>query len=466
MEFDDLTARNSLGQWDMLRLGDHLKLQNGFAFKPSQWSKRGDPIIRIQNLNQSGATFNSFDGELSDKFRARSGDLLFAWSGTPGTSFGAHVWNGGDAWINQHIFRVEFSSDEFDRDFLRLSLNFNLASYIAQAHGGVGLAHVTKGMLNDSLLVAPPVEVQRRISKVVAKVDGLASDAAQHIAESQAATARLHREIIAGACSGRLTEDWREWGEHALVDPDGITALARRRRQDQLGKRFREPVLNEHVSNDPLPESWDLVPAGLVLESIKYGTSQKCEYGSDGVAVLRIPNVSSGRLELSDLKYAHLSDREREDLTLLPGDLLMIRSNGSPQLVGRAVPVSQNVFKMAYAGYLLRLRVDQAVCTSEYLDLVLKSPGLRRQVEMPLRSTSGINNINTDEVRALGIPLPSIEEQVMIVQRVRSLLDSAMVIDRQIESARHQLGRTLGAVLAKIFNTEPLESVGEPIGLG
>ncbi len=60
------------------------------------------PIIRIQNLNNPDARFNLSRRELPEKFLVNPGDLLFAWSGTPGTtSFGAHIFRGGKAWLNQ-----------------------------------------------------------------------------------------------------------------------------------------------------------------------------------------------------------------------------------------------------------------------------------------------------------------------------------------------------------------------------
>ena len=67
------------------------------------------PIIRIQNLNDKDASFNFYDGPVDKRFAVERGDLLFAWSGTPGTSFGAHLWSGDSAVLNQHIFKVEFS---------------------------------------------------------------------------------------------------------------------------------------------------------------------------------------------------------------------------------------------------------------------------------------------------------------------------------------------------------------------
>jgi len=147
-----------------------MDLVNGAPFKPSDWSCDGLPIIRIQNLNNPLAPFNRFSGELAERFRVTDGDLLFAWSGTPGTSFGAHIWSRGEAWLNQHIFRVDFDRSSLDCSYLCLAINQNLANYIRQAHGGAGLAHITKGRFEESDLVVPPLNEQRRI---VAKLDAL-----------------------------------------------------------------------------------------------------------------------------------------------------------------------------------------------------------------------------------------------------------------------------------------------------
>jgi type I restriction enzyme S subunit len=89
------------------RVGDICKLVNGRAFKPEDWSTEGAPIIRIQNLNDNQKPFNYWSGPLDRQILVKPRDLLLAWSGTPGTSFGAHIWSGPPGILNQHIFRVD-----------------------------------------------------------------------------------------------------------------------------------------------------------------------------------------------------------------------------------------------------------------------------------------------------------------------------------------------------------------------
>ena len=92
--------------WLTSTIGDSMRLINGRAFKPTEWKDSGLPIIRIQNLNDPNSEFNYFAGQVDDRHLVQSGTLLFAWSGTKGTSFGARIWTGATGVLNQHIFKV------------------------------------------------------------------------------------------------------------------------------------------------------------------------------------------------------------------------------------------------------------------------------------------------------------------------------------------------------------------------
>ncbi len=142
--------------WVWVRIEEVCTLVNGRAFKPSDWTARGTPIVRIQNLNNTESSYNYFDKPVLEKFYVNPGELLFAWSGTPGTSFGAHIWEGQRAILNQHIFRVLIDSSEIDRHYFKHSLNQTLGTFISKAHGGVGLKHITKGKFEETPIPLPP----------------------------------------------------------------------------------------------------------------------------------------------------------------------------------------------------------------------------------------------------------------------------------------------------------------------
>ena len=89
--------------WTTIKVGDVAIYTNGRAFKPEDWMHEGLPIIRIQNLNDNSASYNRTPKTYESKYLIHNGDLLFAWA----ASLGTYIWNGGKAWLNQHIFKVD-----------------------------------------------------------------------------------------------------------------------------------------------------------------------------------------------------------------------------------------------------------------------------------------------------------------------------------------------------------------------
>lgn len=148
------------------KLGEICNFINGKAFKPSGWGKEGLSIVRIQNLNDENAEFHFYSQTIDDKYIINDNQLLFSWSGTPGTSFGAFFWNRGKAVLNQHIFKV-IPKININLKFLKYLLNGNLDIIISKSHGGVGLQHITKGELEKIIVEIPDYEKQKYVVRTL-----------------------------------------------------------------------------------------------------------------------------------------------------------------------------------------------------------------------------------------------------------------------------------------------------------
>ena len=85
------------------KIGEVAEFINGAPFKPTDWGDEGMPIIRIQNLTRSNSKFNRTKKNVDKKYIIRNGDLLISWSAT----IGVFIWDGEDAYLNQHIFLVK-----------------------------------------------------------------------------------------------------------------------------------------------------------------------------------------------------------------------------------------------------------------------------------------------------------------------------------------------------------------------
>lgn len=156
-------------EWEVKQLGDIAQYINGKAFKPSEWSTQGLPIVRIQNLN-GVSEYNYYNGELDEKFIINDGQLLFSWSGSKGTSFGPYIWNNGKAVLNQHIFKVDLKED-VNKIYSYYALKHVTQIIEESAHGSAGLVHVTKGVLEKFKIGVPEIEEQKKISYILSKVD-------------------------------------------------------------------------------------------------------------------------------------------------------------------------------------------------------------------------------------------------------------------------------------------------------
>lgn len=122
-----------------MRLGDVATYVNGYAFKPSDYSDSGLPIVRIQNLTGNAYRTNRYEGTLPEKFAIQDGDILISWS----ASLGVFEWNQGPAWLNQHIFRVVFNKAMIDKRFFVHQARFLIQKSQNLAHGAT-MKHLTK----------------------------------------------------------------------------------------------------------------------------------------------------------------------------------------------------------------------------------------------------------------------------------------------------------------------------------
>jgi type I restriction enzyme, S subunit len=145
---------------------------NGLAFKNIAFTDEGLPVVKIAEIKSgfSDATKRT-SGVYDDRVRLRNGDLLFCWSGQPETSIGTFVWDKGDAWLNQHIFRVlpDASIDPRFFRFLMLYLQPNFQE-IARNKQTTGLGHITKGDLGIMMVQLPSRPMQERIADALQAV--------------------------------------------------------------------------------------------------------------------------------------------------------------------------------------------------------------------------------------------------------------------------------------------------------
>lgn len=241
---------------------------------------------------------------------------------------------------------------------------------------------------------------------------------------------------------------------------DSLSAKSRRAREHldhlpRLVEKYKQAVLAAAFRGDlTLGAAYPRLPLQDAVQDIRYGTAKRCEYEGGDVPVLRIPNVQQGAISLQDLKSASFSPAEQAKLSLKMGDVLIIRSNGSLDLVGRAAVVDSPAVGMLFAGYLIRLRLDSDMLRPSYLQTWLRSLDARMLIEQLAKSTSGVNNINSAQLGQLRVPMPDVTEQDEIVRRVETAFAWIDRLAGDATSARRLIDRLDQSILAKAFRGE------------
>ncbi len=164
---DNAHYKNLPKGWELIKVGNLAKYTNGKAFKPSDWEVSGLPIIRIQNLNDITCKYNYTTLIHEEKFKIKKGDLLFAWA----ASLGVYIWQYSDAWLNQHIFKVEPYAF-IDKQYIYYLFQYLIADFYTKSHGS-GMAHITKSEFENTMAILPPINEQRRIVNAISRYNKL-----------------------------------------------------------------------------------------------------------------------------------------------------------------------------------------------------------------------------------------------------------------------------------------------------
>ena len=433
--------------WTKAQIGDLCTLINGKAFKPSDWKNNGLPIIRIQNLNNPNATFNHFKGDLPEKFFVKNGDLLFAWSGTPGTSFGTHIWKGADAVLNQHIFKMVFDEAFINKAFFRYAINQKLEELISKAHGGVGLRHVTKGKFEKTIIHFPPLSEQKRIAVkldcLLAKVDACKArlDKVPEIIK------RFRQSVLADATSGRLTEDRRTAKE--------------RKQESQISK-------NALVSE--LPHHWKLSNINDIVCSFKndvrtgpFGSSlNKSEHQNTGIPVWGIESIGKNGVftGLNKIFVTEEKAKELDSFSVKGGDIVISRSG----TVGELCILPKDIPYGLISTNLMKISLNTEVINSDYFCFLFR--GSKSVLKNLQKLCAGSTRLFLTQkiLKSIDYPLPPLEEQLEIIKRVEVLFSIADQMEAKLKRAQNGVDKLTPSILAKSFRGElvPQDPNDEP----
>lgn len=322
------------------------------------------------------------------------------------------------------------------RYLLRYVLTDDFIDRVSETQTGTHYPATSDRQVLSRSLPLPPLAEQERIvsllERLLAKVDAC-RDRLDRVPEI---LSRLRQAVLAAACSGKLTEEWRRCTSHDPTPP-ADSALD----------------LKEEFDLPEIPESWSWVRLGDVSD-IRGGIQKQPKRAprNNAFPFLRVLNVRRGQLDLGNIAKMELFDGELDTYRLQPGDLLIVEGNGSLTEIGRSAVWGGEIRDCVHQNHIIRVRPRLA--STHFLDYYWNSSLGRRNVATAAVTSSGLYSLSTGKIASLPVPLPPRREQEELVRRVDEFLVLVTNIQRLSGGAAKRSERAAQTVLSRAFRGE------------
>lgn len=313
----------------------------------------------------------------------------------------------------QRTYIVE-TKENIITEYLYYYFKYRWVDYNNDKMFGTAIPYIRLGNLNEFEIPVPPLSEQQRIVEQIESLFAKLDEAKEKAQEVIDGVETNIAAVLYNAFSGKLTQYWRK--------------------------------------ENSVDYNWENSTLSKIVSGLKYGSSEKSDYNNNGTPVLRIPNIGEGVIDFSDLKYMQdeLGNSYQE---VFENDILIIRSNGSRDLVGKCAIVPALERKYAYASFLIRIKASDKVLP-KYLVRYINSSMARGQLFAKAKSSSGIHNINSKELGSIRIDVPTIEEQTEILKIIDPLIKKELDVKDITSNMIENIAELKKSILAKAFRGE------------
>ncbi len=382
--------------WDKSAMKYIGKYINGYAFKPDDWSNKGLPIIRIQDLTGSNDNPNYFSGVIDDRYRVRPNDILISWAAT----LDAFIWKGPEGWLNQHIFKAIPNHDVVTTGFFLWLVKIGMLNMNNENKHGIVMQHVTASVFNNFRVPLPSLEEQRRIA------DFLDSKCAEidSILEQTRASIEEYKKLKLSVITEAVTRGIR--GERPMKD-SGVEWIG------------------------AIPTGWDVLGfyrSNYIRGRLGWKGLKADEYVLEGYPFLSAFNIIENHLDWSELNFI-TQERydESPEIKLSVGDLLIVKDGAG---IGKCARIDELPLGEATVNSSLAVITASERFDYRYEYYYMQSAPFQHVIWF-LKIGMGVPHLTQEKMREILIPCPTLDEQ----QEIAAYLDEkCAAIDSLIAS--------------------------------
>jgi type I restriction enzyme, S subunit len=311
------------------------------------------------------------------------------------------------------------------------------------------------------ILLAPMAEQRRIAAQIVRALPGINS-AYDHLSRVPVILKHFRQSVLAAACSGNLTADWRSHNTPRTTAEDFLRGILAKRtdRAREYGIRLiSEPAKTDDSQLSDVPESWTIANLDQLSCFVTSGSRGWAKYYADsGPLFIRAQDINTDRLQSDGIAHVRPpKNAEGMRTRVCAGDLLITITGAN---VTKSALVDREIGEAYVSQHVALVRlVDPAVGPFLYLWTI--SPVHGRAKLLDDAYGAGKPGLNLDNIKGMALALPSPDEQSEIVHRVKVLFSLADVIETHVSKADRAADKLSESLLARAFRGELVPTEAE-----
>lgn len=231
--------------------------------------------------------------------------------------------------------------------------------------------------------------------------------------------------------------------------------MARGKKKEQLSleEKLEQALVPAGEQPYQVPGNWCWVTMENLVDlhrGVSYKKNQahsnKCE---NDCLVLRGGNILEGAIDIEAENIYVDKSLIKSEQYLQENDIIIVSSTGSKKVIGRAGISFTNYSDVSFGAFLMLARPKEQSC-KRYVNYYFQSQIYRERIRF-LASGVNINNIRAEYIMKSPVPLPSMQEQQRIVDRIERMFAQLDEAKEKITEVKESYLARKAAILSQAF---------------
>ncbi len=396
--------------WDEKDFMEVVFLQEGPGIRKYEYEEAGYPMINVRcvqdgfiDMSKSRSANMVLATSKWKHFQIDEGDILFTISGTIGR---AAIVKKSDLplLMNTSVVRFKSISESLTKDFLYRYVSSSI--FVDKLKGmstGTAIQNVGPSHLKKMTVPIPPIEEQKQIVAILDKT----------FTAIDQAKANIEKNI-------------------------------------ENAKELFENKLQKLFNN----KDWEQKNLGEIA-SFKNGMNFTKSSKGQSIEIVGVKNFKNNFwVPFQELENVILDGEMSEAYQLKKGDIITVRSNGNPKLIGRTLLSDEVSGNISHSGFTIRIRLNSNTILPIFLCHYLKTAKTRKEL-VDSGNGVGIKSLNQGSLSSLMVPFPQSEkEQKLIVNKIEEVSKKAKKLEAIYFKKLEDLDELKKSILQKAFAGE------------